>query len=66
MLPATVESAFVLSEFGVRQGIDYAPIPDDAVASLARYALQSVAFQEQVDIALPLTLWPDLRSYGRP
>lgn len=64
MLPAMADSAFVLSEFGFRQGINYEQIPDYPVASLARYNLQWVQFEEQVDFAIRITEWLGFYAQG--
>lgn len=64
MLPAMADSAFVLSEFGFRQGINYQQIPDYPVESLGRYNLQWVQFEEQVDFAIRLTPWLGLYAQG--
>jgi hypothetical protein len=39
ILPAWAESAFVLTEFGLREDIEYESIPNFPVASLGRYDL---------------------------
>jgi hypothetical protein len=57
MLPALADSAFVLSEFGFRQGLDYERIPDYPVASFGRYTPQWVQFLEQADLAVRITPW---------
>lgn len=48
MLPALADSAFVLTEFGFRQGISYQVIPDYPVAALGRYEVSWVALDERL------------------
>jgi len=64
MLPAMADSAFVLSEFGFRQGINYEQIPDYPVASFARYNLQWIQFEEQADFAVRITPWLGFYAQG--
>lgn len=64
MLPAMADSAFVLSEFGFRQGINYQQIPGFPVANLARYDLQWVQFEEQADFAVRITPWLGFYAQG--
>jgi hypothetical protein len=64
MLPAMADSAFVLTEFGFRQGITYQTIPNFPVASFARYDLSWVEFEEQVDVAVRITPWLGLYAQG--
>src|SRR5271170_1930641 len=55
MLPAWAESAFVLTEFGLREDIEYESIPNFPVASIGRYNLSWVQFQETVAVAIRAT-----------
>ena len=55
MLPAQADSAFVLTEFGIRHGIQYESIPNFPIASFGRYNLSWVQFQETVNLAVRLT-----------
>jgi hypothetical protein len=55
MLPALAESAFVVSEFGFWQGINYESVPNYPVSSFGRYNLSWVEFQERVDLAVRIT-----------
>jgi hypothetical protein len=55
MLPAWADSAFVLTEFGLREDIEYESIPNFPVASFGRYNLSWVQFQETVDVAVRVT-----------
>jgi len=64
MLPALADSAFVLSEFGFRQGLDYQRVPNYPVASFTRYTLESVQFQEEVDFAVRITPWLGFYAQG--
>jgi hypothetical protein len=64
MLPALADSAFVLTEFGLRQGINYETIPDFPVSSFARYNLSWVEFEERVDLAVRITPWIGLYAQG--
>ena len=64
MLPALADSAFVLTEFGLRQGINYETIPDFPVSSFARYNLSWVDFEERVDLAVRVTAWLGLYTQG--
>jgi hypothetical protein len=63
MLPALAESAFVVSEFGFSQSINYQSVPNYPVSSLARYNLSWVECQERVDVAVRITPW--LGVYGQ-
>ncbi|HTB72835.1 MAG TPA: hypothetical protein VK762_06310 [Polyangiaceae bacterium] len=64
MLPAWAESAFVLTEFGFRQDIEYESIPHFPVASLGTYNLSWVQFQETVDVAVRLTSFLGVYAEG--
>jgi hypothetical protein len=64
LLPALADSAFVLTEFGLRQGINYETIPDFPVSSFARYNLSWVEFEERVDLAVRITPWLGLYAQG--
>ena len=64
VLPALADSAFVLTEFGFRQGINYQQIPDFPVSSLVRLNLSWVQFEERVDLGLRLTPWLGLYAEG--
>jgi hypothetical protein len=55
LLPAWAESAFVLTEFGLREDIEYELIPNFPVASFGLYDLSWVQFQETVDFAIRVT-----------
>jgi hypothetical protein len=64
MLPAWAESAFVLTEFGLREDIEYEQIPNFPVASFGRYDLSWVQFQETVDVAVRLTSFLGVYAEG--
>ena len=64
MLPALADSAFVVSEFGFWQGINYQSVPNYPVASVGRYNLSWVEFQERVDLAVRITPWLGLYAQG--
>jgi hypothetical protein len=64
MLPAWADSAFVLTEFGFRQDIQYESIPNFPVASFGRYDLSWVQFQETVDVAVRVTSFLGVYAEG--
>src|ERR1700740_1559933 len=64
LLPAMADSAFGLSEFGFRQGINYERIPDYPVSTFAHYNLQWVQFAEQADFAVRVTPWLGFYAQG--
>jgi hypothetical protein len=64
MLPALADSAFVVSEFGFWQGINYQSVPNYPVSTFARYNLSWVEFQERVDLAVRITPWLGLYGQG--
>jgi hypothetical protein len=64
VLPALADSAFVLTEFGFRQGINYQLIPDFPVSSFVRLNLSWVQFEERVDLGLRITPWLGLYAQG--
>jgi len=64
MLPAMSDSAFVLTEFGFRQAINYESIGNFPVASFARYNLSWIQFEERADLAFRITPWLGLYAQG--
>jgi hypothetical protein len=64
LLPALADSAFVLSEFGFRQGLEYQTVPGFPVASLSRYDLQWVQFDERMDVAVRILPWLGVYAQG--
>jgi hypothetical protein len=64
MLPALADSAFVLTEFGFRQGINYQQIPNFPVSSLIRFDLAWVEFEERIDLAVRITPWLGVYAQG--
>src|SRR5580700_3908691 len=64
MLPAWAESAFVLTEFGLREDIEYEAIPHFPVASFGQYNLSWVQLQETVDVAVRVTSFLGVYAEG--
>lgn len=64
LLPALADSAFVLTEFGFRQGINYEYIPNFPVAGFTRYDLQWLQLEERVDLAVRITPWLGVYAQG--
>src|SRR5882757_4500358 len=65
LLPALEDSAFVLTEFGIRQGITYQQIPKFPVGSFLQYRLAWVSFDERIDLGLRIFDWLGVYAEGR-
>jgi len=63
LLPALADSAFILTEFGLRQDVTVQSIPGFPVASFTRADLSWVQVQERIDTAVRITDW--LGVYGQ-
>jgi hypothetical protein len=57
LLPALQDSAFVLTEIGLRQGVEYESIRDFPIASLSRVNLSYLQIDEWLDVAIRVTDW---------
>src|SRR5450432_2391627 len=57
LLPALEDGAFVLTEFGIRQGITYQRIPNFPLGSLVKYQLAWMSFDERIDLGLRILDW---------
>jgi hypothetical protein len=63
-LPALEDSAFVLTEFGIRQGITYQQITKFRLGSFVQYRLAWVSFDERIDLGLRIFDWLGLFAEG--
>jgi hypothetical protein len=57
LLPALGDSAFLLTELGLRQGVTYEQVGSFPVSSFSRYTLRWAALNEQINFSLRLTEW---------
>jgi hypothetical protein len=64
MLPALADSAFILTEIGLRQDVSYELIPKFPVGSSVRYDLSWASLDERLDVAVRLRDWLGLYIEG--
>jgi hypothetical protein len=64
MLPALADSAFILTELGLRQDVSYERIPKFPVGGLLRYDLAWASLDERLDVAVRLRDWLGLYVEG--
>ena len=57
LLPAMGDSAFIMTELGLRQGVTYEQVGSFPVGSFSRYMLRWAGLNEQIDFSLRLAKW---------
>jgi hypothetical protein len=64
LLPALADSAFIVTELGLRQDVSYERIPQYPVGASARYDLSWASLDERLDVAVRLRDWLGLYIQG--
>ena len=64
LLPALADSAFIVTELGLRQDVGYERIPQYPVGTSARYDLSWASLDERLDVAVRLRDWLGLYIQG--